>query len=1224
MFSISPNHFLRSLVFGLVLPGSSAWSAETVQVPVPVQWEAETAGSEPSKDERPFMIVRIEGTEAPLRLPVAIDTTLLQKGEVPRDKDRDIQLRDSRWHQGLYRIDVSSVPKDARILSAAFEFTIGWVERKGGARIEFHRMLADWSAVATWVKPRPETESPWNGLAAGRDYEAVPIAAHAADEAVNNQRITLEGFGPLVADWVSGRQPNHGFVAQLYGKAVQVNLKSSETPVKKPVLRQLRLPADAEVPLRLSVDLELIRRLLLAGDDLRGAGLRLSILGKDDLAATRIQGGGGHGIRLEGRELVVSGFGDELRESLRQGGKTASLGFTLRSSRPLALGGPDGGRDDRPVFLIETKSHGHEQLWENKIVPRPGVYVERRGGNLYYGGERLRLWGAVGYGNIARMRRMGFNAWRVWPVGDRSYDERSIVSGSFVEAVKGDGSDLDRIDRMFGEFKENGFFLMATQLMGVMPPKLLLRDDSFVAGGEDWEAWKTAVKALAGGNDAGGSAAFRRMAFVDERARKARFKHAVNFLNRVNPYTGKRYAEEEHIAIWELDNELGFVRHVLEGGALKWPAYFKDKLDARWTEWVHARYPSEVDLIKAWGRLETGESYGKLQGRPVAAQARTASSIRLRDFTQFVIGLADGFYQDLRETARSQAPQGVGAAVAPFSFDTQYRPSIPWIYQQSLGDVANFGMYFWDTSSQLSRPPAAYVMDSHTVDDKLTVIYETNQARPSPYRTEYPFRLAALASWQDWDALFFHYWSGDGSGEDEEFLTRPMKYMTVSHYWDAVHHDQDPAMTSMMAAAGRIFLSGAIPPAPSPALYRIGAKGIFSNRFADGLGMREDTFARGARLRFEPQGDFDLIKENAGDGTAPPGAVHSGNAVDWDWPSKRLIIDTPQAKVYVGPAPAEGWSFRDGITLSGVSAPWLSFALVSADGLPLAECSKAHLTSMSDAVNTGFEFDWQVRGGPVDQAKAVVNPGRAPVRVDKVDYSVSFPRAMDWKVKSYDFALRPIAATSGESGVLRVRSQPAADAVSTVSNARPQEIWMNVVHFNARGESVKPVIDASAGASAAAKASRQPVQEATDPALAGLWNPLPGLGWGDNLPLAQRKIAAMNVRHGAVTPLDGGDDSSLTVAESHAVFDAPARTEISFSKQAMKDIVVTFSQPPSFRAAVADYEGRFGMPAEKRLADDPFEQSTVRWMVPGKAVDLAILMTEAQGVMKVVFSLIRK
>lgn len=1191
----------------------SASHAATLKVPVPFVLDSGVSESpEMIQDPRPFLVVKLKGAADAVRLPASSDTTLLNKQDVVKGRDPDIQLRDNRWHQGLFRFDVAALPKDAEIEDAKFEFTIGWAEKDGGAaRFDFHRMLSDWSDDATWAKPSVSSAE-WKGMAPAKDFEAAAFASHSIGAAKSGAKVSAGGFGPLVADWASGRVKNHGFSAVLYGKATQVNIRSTEARLKKPPVHQLRVDPGKGASFRVGIDPTVIRRLVLSPEEVKGGELRFSLMGKEDPSTFGI-GISGRSFRVEGRYLYLSVLGEEMRNSLA--GNTAELAFSfdLQGDRLFTVGGPDGAQDDRPKFMVETEDHPNEQIWGNRLTPRPGVYVEHRDGNLFYGGERLRLWGAVGFGDIPRIKRMGFNAWRIWPVAGTSYDEASARSGDFLPTVRGDGSELDGIDKTFASFKENGIFVMATQLMGVMPPKWLMRDDSFVAGGADWEEWKSAVKALPGSEDATGSSVFRSLAFIDDRVRKARIRHAVNFLNRLNPYTGKRYAEEEHIAIWELDNEMGFVRQLFDGASAKWPKYFQEQLDAKWSKWVKARYPDETALVKAWGKLEAGEASGFLKAGPFTAQAASAPPARTADFAKFVLELTDGFYQELRTQCRAQAKPGIGVASAAFSFDTQYRPHIPWIYQQSLGDVANFGMYFWDHQSQLTRPPSMYVMDSHTVENKVTVIYETNQSRPGSYRTEFPFRLAALACWQDWDAVFFHYWLAPERQSDEEFLTGRMKYMTTSHYWDAVHHDVDPAMTSTMAVAGRLFIDGLIAPAPVPAVYRIGKKGLFGYKLANGLGMRDETFSRGAVLRFEPEGDFDVVKENSGP-ASPDGAVKSGEAITWDWQNGRLIVDTPQAKVYVGPAPAEGWKFKDGITLSGVSSSWLSFAMVSAVNRPVLEGGKVYMTSMFDAVNTGFEMDDSVQGGPTEQAQAIRNPGRAPVKVDKVDYTVSFPKAMEWESQSYDFALRVIGTASGKSGAVRVR---ALDGEG-IGNSRPQEIWMNVVNLKPGGETIAAVVDPSPGASATDAGLAG--EEKSDASLGALWHPLPGISWGDNAAAAKRKAVDMKDGHSSLI----ASEDSVRVADSRALFDAPAEVGMQFEKAAMKRIVVTFTEPPSFRAAVEDYEKRFGKPVEKALTDEQFSQSTVKWLLSGKVADLSILMTEAQGTMKIVFDLNRK
>lgn len=988
---------------------------------------------------------------------------------------------------------------------------------------------------------------------------------------------------------------------------------SASADAKHPAQKQIRLHAGSST-WRIVLDLDVLRRLLLATDDLGRVDLVLTAA--EPAASATLRADASLVVRPDGATRLVGDLAPELRRLLASPATRVELPVTLIASAPLGLSGVDASRESRPRLLVTTKTHPKALLWEHAVKIQPGVYTVSRDGHLFYGEQRLRLWGSLGYGDIPRMRRMGFNAWRVWPVANTAYSAASIRTGDFAPAVKGDKSPLDQIDRMYSEFKDNGFFLMATQLMGVMPPALVTRDDSFVAGGADWAEWKAAVKAIPAGADAAGPALYRRMAFVDERLLAVRKRHISNFLNRVNPYTGRRYAEEEHIAIWELDNELSFAKHVLDGGAAKWPAYFKAKLDARWTAWARKRYPTDTALHAAWGALATGETPAALRAGPAASEARDFSRTRADDFVRFVLELTDEGYQTLRAHARSHAAPGVGVAIAPFSFDTQYKPSIPWLYQQTRSDVANFGMYFWDNKSLLTQSPGAYLLDSLTVEGKPTVLYETNQSRPGPYRAEFPYRLAALAAWQDWDAIFFHYWGGQGRALDEEFLVWPMKYMTVDHYWNSVHHDQDPAMTSAMALAGRIFVSGAIAPAPSPAIYRIGAKGIFSHKFDNGLGLRRDTFERGSRIRFEPEGDFELIKENAVGDTPPAYPVKSGDSITWDWREGRLVIDTPTAKAYVGPAPAAPFAFRDGITLSGVSSKWISFGLVSADGRPLADgASRAHASAVFDAVNTGFTFDWNAQGGPTDLARAISDHGRAPVRVDRVDYTVGFPATLDWRATSHDFALRRLDQATGRSNAFRVRAVPGAHA-DALPNSRPQEIWMSTLEIAARHAAAPAPADPSPGALAgggsSARPAAVPLSPATPAGLGDLWHPLPGLSWSDDRATALRKLGA--------AAANSGSDAGITLDDTKLLFDSPAAIEIAFREARTESVVATFTRPPVLRDIVAAYEKRFGTPALKQLTDDQFEQSTVRWVVAGKSADLTILLTEAQGIVKLVFS----
>ncbi len=166
-------------------------------------------------------------------------------------------------------------------------------------------------------------------------------------------------------------------------------------------------------------------------------------------------------------------------------------------------------------------------------------------------------------------------------------------------------------------------------------------------------------------------------------------------------------------------------------------------------------------------------------------------------------------------------------------------------------------MYFWNLDSSPQQTSAAFVLDSFTVENKPSVLYETNASRPSPFRSEYPIKLAALASYQDWDGAFWHYWGppmARGKAADLGYLTGTMAPPFADNIWAAVHHEVDPVMCSAMTMAGQIFLHGLIPPAPKPDIIQVAGSSVFSYANFSGLDLAQSTFHHGSRLEFNPRG----------------------------------------------------------------------------------------------------------------------------------------------------------------------------------------------------------------------------------------------------------------------------------------------------------------------------------------------------------------------------------
>jgi len=286
-----------------------------------------------------------------------------------------------------------------------------------------------------------------------------------------------------------------------------------------------------------------------------------------------------------------------------------------------------------------------------------------------------------------------------------------------------------------------------------------------------------------------------------------------------------------------------------------------------------------------------------------------------------------------------------------------------------------------------------------------------------------------------------------------------------------------------------------------------------------------------------------------------------------------------------------------------LNTPWIWWALSSADGLPLSESKRAYVTAVADAKNTGFDFDWNVAGGPVEQAKAIRNPGRAPVVVDKVSYTLSFPTQVTCGFSGYDFATRKVLEIPAtKSNVLRIQNQ---------------ELWMGVIDFSFHGAGMPSVEDPNTGAIQRHIVAGGDEARTSDPKLAAVWNPLPGLSWGDSFAHTQEIIRKLSGIAG-----NQSDISSPTVnwSESKALFASPANIEIAFKEGQMSRIAATFTRPPNIKEVVAAYEKQFGPALEKVFASQE-QQSIAHWSVKQPGASLEIKVTEAQGTQIITYEL---
>ncbi len=1179
---------------------------------------------------------KIDGKEEQITLPFRKDTFLWKNSDIAKATDTTLHIRDNHYAVALVQLDLTSLPKDAEILSASLNFRVNYVENKNQpGEILCSRILTPWSEDATWVKPDHKADTGWDGMKAGHDYAPSPFASIKVDhlEAVKGgQPISIPGFADAVKAWKDGTWDNDGFVITFSGPAVQIGIPSS----KAHALQNFRLGGSFAGGLLLVPNLPLLNRVAPNPLDIleahpvitirgnakapaSGASPHLSIYDvtpSEDyksiapqserklLGATPLTNLSPNGL------LTLPDLAKVIRNWLATPDQPHALDIEIEGSGDAQLVVSNEG-SAAPSLQLKLPSYTPAQLFQPPLSPKPGVYTQVQNGHLSYDGKRLRLWGVVGSPDVQRLVDLGFNAERIWnPAAHVTYTPDSAKHGELATYTKGDGSKFDLADKHFAELKSHGLFVMFAALNDTIPPSLLLDDDSFVTKGDDWNAWKTAIKGSIGKAD------LNNYLYFDKRLQEIKKRHAKNLLTHVNPYTGKAYGEDEAIAVYEVFNENGALYKTLSAGLSKWNPFFLKELQDQWNDWLRKKYTDDDGLTQSWGSLKPGESLvnGTVAPAPDIARKGDYPEQRADDFTRFLAESENAFHQDFRSYCRSLFPKGVGANVAPFSFDTLFRPNITWSYYQSLGDVNSFGMYFWNLQSSLGKPPAAFVIDSFTVENTPSILYETNAARPSPYRSEYPIKLAALASYQDWDGAFWHYWGSDGQGDSADlgYLTATMAPPFADNVWAAVHHEADPVMCSAMTMAGQIFLHGLIPPAAKPDIIELGGNAIFSYSNFSGIDLAPSTFKNGSALKFTPNADSGVTM-NGGPMPAPvriDQAIASGPYIKWDWPNSRLIIDAPSVKAYVGKISAP-FRFSDGITLGDVSTPWICFSMVSDDGTPLAGNSPVKRILMSgvyDAKNSGFQFNYDVQGGPAEQAHAVGNFGREPILVTPVEYKVWFPTKVTGNLKSYDFALR------------QTQDLPIADT-NEISQRGPTP-YLDVFSLNKRGAPSDLPLDQETPIQIQGQ-SPETAALATTPAPTAASSSLilPELPWDLSYKDSLQALKASTYPYTNISSEDSDPGTKkqidITGVRLPSLWNEQADISLHFSDDKLSTLEVTFTQPPALSVVVESFTKLLGRPVEETVAAQ-YGDTRAHWVGNKKPHD--VLVTESQGIMKILIS----
>lgn len=676
--------------------------------------------------------------------------------------------------------------------------------------------------------------------------------------------------------------------------------------------------------------------------------------------------------------------------------------------------------------------------------PPYGVITARDSDLFGEDGRRIRLWGVNCVDELGRdyrqithivrrIKAMGFNAIRLHLYDFRLIDpdarnaRNEPTSRIFRKtASRGDGSLVDRLDYFIYRAEKEGLYLYLTLDRG--PAAFQVGDYDVLppATGEDEAAWKEAVAETNKGW------ANEHLYFVDERLGALHAEYARQQLDHRNAYTGVRIADDPYVALWELTNENGFPRIMLQGGFHDWPMYFRSALRRRWNQWLQERYGSQEQLVEAWGSLNEGESLaeGTIVPAPTAAEADRYPAARMVDFRRFTYDLTLSHCRRLESIIRES---GRVSARTPISYDTIYEHQHVWYYPMSQGSFQAVGTYVGgsldlqpDTSWLGRPPPEVYNYSYATVADKPIVVYENNIHKPAADRAYYPIFVSTFASTHDWDGVFWYVWS-DGTVPDQvengSYAPLGLRYAAPSHIWHGIVISTDEVLLASLRLGGELFTRFLVPSAPDPIIVSIGAQDLFGRSIwiGDvGVPYPEDApgpyhrsyalaatdFVYTARYRYAPDEPVSSVSRPL-IGRIPE-VCSPLPGLTYDFQSGIISVDRPGAKAVVGFTGGK-WDYGEGVSVEAQSVPFFCHGVVSRSDQPLERTKRALLVFTTYGENRGrvLRTNPDEVTEPVPRsAKLVARWGWGPPEIARP--AVTFGLPGTFTVKGMDFSLNQL------------------------------------------------------------------------------------------------------------------------------------------------------------------------------------------------------------------------
>jgi len=631
-------------------------------------------------------------------------------------------------------------------------------------------------------------------------------------------------------------------------------------------------------------------------------------------------------------------------------------------------------------------------------------FIRDSGGHLAHDAGRFRIWGVNIVGFVkgsallppkdqspmwaAELGRLGVNCVRFHFL-DRTTAQtpKGLIDGQRNDSRVFDKDQLDRLDYFIFQLKQRGIYSDLNLNVG----------RSYKPGDEVPDSDLIGVA--------------KAMTYVGPRLLELQREYARLLLTHYNPYTRSEYRNEPAVAMVELVNEnsvlefwmRNWLRGELKPGAprfqLDFTPYYANILDTQFNRWLAQRMsPTELAQLRTMSGVAAGQPVPRLHREEFAE----APKERFYREAAFYTGIESSFFREMKAYLKDTL--GVKSLIFDTADHTYFIPGLPLLRSTSANaDVLDAHVYWQHPSIWGARNTPMVDDPLHSTVVKLTrsafagkpfVVSEVNHPQPNEYLSEMIPILAAYASFQDWDGIFFYAFEPKLKDEWQPLLADPFDI------------SEDPVRIAQLPAGALLFLRQDLRPAVAVVQRTYSTEQVdesirlpeserpyFTPGFPLSIPLRH-----GSRVRCLDCQPTAVVKDNA----AGP-YLSDTNQLAWYTSPKKggvVTIDAERSQALVGFVRANGKATQN--LSAEVKNDFCTITLSSMDGKPISRSTRLLLTATAREQNTGARWN--------DRHTLWAELGAAPTEIEPVTGWVllrNIEGAVGMQVTALDGSARP-------------------------------------------------------------------------------------------------------------------------------------------------------------------------------------------------------------------------